>query len=252
MLIQGAATSISITSTGGSARTANAIDFGAGGIGSGIGSITSALINSTAAVRVVLNQAAGNAIVTTGAGNHTVSAGIAAIAVSINGSAGTGAQTFVGNTAADVIIGGTGNDTITGANAADVLTGGTGVDQFSFAAGSSGGADNAAVADVITDFLAGTDKIQFTGVADVVSVQQAAVQLAVTALAAGSTDAQIATAMALASTTNLGVSFAVFNGNSYGLFETTGADANYVLATDVFIKFNGLAVAPIFANDIVA
>jgi hypothetical protein len=110
------------------------------------------------------------------------------------------------------------------------------------------------VADVITDFLAGTDKLQFTGVADVVSAEQAAVQAAVTALngGAGATDAQIATAMALANTTDLGVAFAVYGGNTYVYFETTGANTNYVEATSVFIKLLGVIAAPTYAADVIA
>jgi Ca2+-binding RTX toxin-like protein len=114
--------------------------------------------------------------------------------VSITG--GSGADTITGSGQADVIIGGAGNDTITGGDGTDTVTGGAGADTFAFAADDNAGADGAAVADKITDFVAGTDKLQFTGFADVVSGQQAAVQAAVTALAAGSTDAQIATAMA--------------------------------------------------------
>jgi Ca2+-binding RTX toxin-like protein len=159
---------------------------------------------------------------------------------------------ITGGAGADTLFGGAGNDTITGGTGADVLSGGTGVDTFSFAAGAGGGADGAAVADVITDFVASTDKLQFTGVTDVVSVQQTAVQLAVTALAAGSTEAQIATAMALANTTNLGVSFAVFAGNTYVYFETVGATGTHVEAANVFIRLTGVTTLPTFAADVVA
>lgn len=158
------------------------------------------------------------------------------------------------NLAGDALIGGAGADTITGGVGPDQLTGGIGADTFTFAVGSSAGTDGAAVADVITDFLVGTDKLQFTAVADVVSAEQAAVQAAVTALngGAGATDAQIATAMALANTTDLGVSFAVYDGNTYVYFETTGANTNYVEATSIFVRLTGVAVAPTFAADVVA
>jgi Ca2+-binding RTX toxin-like protein len=174
----------------------------------------------------------------------------------ITGSAGndiiTGGSLF--NLAGETLIGGPGNDTITGSVGPDQVTGGTGADIFRYAAGASGGTNGAAVADVITDFLAGTDKLQFTGVADVVSAEQAAVQAAVTALngGAGATDAQIATAMALANTTDLGVAFAVYGGNTYVYFETTGANTNYVEATSVFIKLLGVIAAPTYAADVIA
>jgi Ca2+-binding RTX toxin-like protein len=173
----------------------------------------------------------------------------------ITGSAGndiiTGGSLF--NLAGETLIGGPGDDTITGSVGPDQVTGGTGADIFRYAAGASGGTDGAAVADVITDFLAGTDKLQFTGVADVVSAEQAAVQAAVTALngGAGATDAQIATAMALANTTDLGVAFAVYGGNTYVYFETTGANTNYVEATSVFIKLLGVIAAPTYAADVI-
>ncbi|WP_339858983.1 calcium-binding protein [Pseudohongiella acticola] len=170
--------------------------------------------------------------------------------ISITG--GTGMDTLTGTNQNDIIKGGAGNDTITGGDGADTLTGGDGVDQFAFAAGASAGANGAAVADVITDFVAGTDNLQFTGVADVVSGQQTAVQTAVTALAAGSTDGAIAEAMATANTTNLGVSFAVFGGNTYVLFETTGANNTFTEAADVFIKLTGVTTLPTFAADVVA
>jgi Ca2+-binding RTX toxin-like protein len=174
----------------------------------------------------------------------------------ITGSAGndiiTGGSLF--NLAGETLIGGPGADTITGSVGPDQVTGGTGADIFRYAAGASGGTNGAAVADVITDFLAGTDKLQFTGVADVVSAEQAAVQAAVTALngGAGATDAQIATAMALANTTDLGVAFAVYGGNTYVYFETTGANTNYVEATSVFIKLLGVIAAPTYAADVIA
>ena len=170
--------------------------------------------------------------------------------ISITG--GSGMDTITGTAQADIIKGGAGNDSITGGSLADNLTGGDGVDTFSFAAGSSGGANAAAVADVITDFVAGTDKLQFTGVAEVVSGQQTAVQTAVTALAAGSTDAAIAEAMVAANNTANGVSFAVFGGNTYVLFETTAASNDFVLADDVFIKLTGVTTLPTFAADVVA
>lgn len=174
----------------------------------------------------------------------------------ITGSAGNdiirGGSVF--NLGGDTLMGGAGADTITGSAGPDQLTGGVGADTFTFAVGSSAGTDGAAVADVITDFLAGTDKLQFTGVTDVVSAEQAAIQVAVTALngGAGATDAQIATAMSASNTTNLGVAFAVYGGNTYVYFETTGADAGYVEATSIFVKLTGVNAVPTFAADVVA
>lgn len=179
-----------------------------------------------------------------------------AVGSKIDGSAATGKLTLTGSsiaTSGDIVIGGTAADTINGGKGADTLTGGAAADTFSFTstAGANASGGTFGQADVITDFVAGTDKLQFAGVTDVVSAQQGAVQTAVSALAAGSSDTAIATAMANASTTNLGVSFAVFGGNTYVLFETTGAGTG-VAADDVFIKLTGVATAPTFAADVVA
>ncbi len=57
--------------------------------------------------------------------------------------------------------------------------------------------------------------------------------------------------MATANTTNLGVSFAVFEGSTYVLYETTGAGTG-VVADDVFIKLTGVTTLPTFAADVIA
>ena len=142
--------------------------------------------------------------------------------------------------------------TINGGDGTDTMSGGDGVDTFTFALLDNAGADAAAVADVITNFVASTDKLQFTGVADVVSGQQATVQTDVTNLGVGATDAQIATAMANANSTDLGVSFAVYNGNTYVYFETTGATTTHVEADNLFIELTGVTTLPTFAADVVA
>lgn len=153
----------------------------------------------------------------------------------------------------DVLRGGAGADTINGRSGADTLTGNASADTFSFTATAGANAGGAAFgqADVITDFAVGVDKLQFAGVADVISGQQGAVQTAVTALAAGSSDIAIATAMATANATALGVSFATFGGNTYVLFETT-AGGTGVAADDVFIKLTGVTTLPTFAGDVIA
>jgi hypothetical protein len=169
-----------------------------------------------------------------------------------------GNDTIDGLAGNDTISGGSGNDTLTGGSGSDTLTGGVGIDTFVFdgtaASNTSRNVTAPTVAaigqfDTITDFVVGTDKLQFTNVTDVVSGQQAGVQTAVTALAVGSTAAQIETAMATANTTDLGVSFAVFGGDTYVLFETTGASTGSI-ANDIFIKLVGVTTAPTFAADV--
>lgn len=188
----------------------------------------------------------------------TLSAGTA-VGSKVDASALTGVLNVTGSAltgSGDVLIGGTGADTINGLKGADTLTGGAGADTFKFTAGTA--ADNASgavfgQADVITDFVIGVDKLQFNSGAttDVVSGQQTAVAAAVAALAVGSTDIAIATAMAGANTTNFGVSFATFGGNTYVLYEISGAGAG-VAADDAFIKLTGVTTLPTFAADVIA
>jgi Ca2+-binding RTX toxin-like protein len=183
----------------------------------------------------------------------SVTAGATVTGDKVDATAFTGKLVVTGSDLADIIIGGSGIDTITGGKGADVLTGGAGADTFSFsaAAGATSSGGTLGFFDEIKDFVIGTDKLQFTTVTDVVSVQQTAVQTAVTALASTATAAQIETAMATANTTDLGVSFAVFGGNTYVLYETTGASTG-VVADDVFIKLTGVATLPTFAADVIA
>lgn len=153
----------------------------------------------------------------------------------------------------DILIGGTAADTLAGRSGADKLTGNGGSDTFVFNGAATANENGATFGtfDEITDFAVNTDKLQFTNVTEVASAQQAAVQAAVSALAAGSGAASIAAAMAATNTTDLGVSFAVFEGNTYVLFERTGAGTG-VVADDIFIKLTGVSTLPTFATDIVA
>jgi len=214
--------------------------------------------NGTAAKTITtLTNSDNSNFVIKGAGGLTMSLSAGtAVGSKIDGSAATGVLTLTGSNvigSGDIIIGGSGADVLNGGRGADTLTGGAGADTFVFdgtaAANTSG--TTFGQADVITDFVIGVDKLQFSNVVDVVSGQQAAVQNAVTALAAGSTDAQIATAMATANTTNLGVSFAAFGGNTYVLFERDGG-ATGLAADDIFIKLTGVTTLPTFATDVIA
>jgi len=218
----------------------------------GAGTITADSVDFSGVVSTVTGVTLANTAGATfqgGAGNTTV-AGSAAADV-INTSIGNDVITgLAGN---DIINASSGTNSITGGTGVDTMAGGSGVDTYIFAAGDSGGPNGAAVADVITGFTAGTDKLQFAGVVDIISVQQGAVQTAVTALGAGATDAAIATAMALANTTVLGVSFAVANGATYVYYEGSGTTTtDYVTALDVFVQLVGVTTAPTFAADVIA
>ncbi len=83
--------------------------------------------------------------------------GIVVTANALSGAASlvgsTGSDSITGSAQADTISGGSGADTITGGAGADSLTGGAGADDFVMVAADAG--------DTITDFLAGTDDIDY-------------------------------------------------------------------------------------------
>ncbi len=189
--------------------------------------------------------------------NVTGAAALTVFLVSSGSGSGVNASTFAakldasGSQLGDVLTGGSAADVLTGGSGSDILTGNAGADTFVFSgAGANTSGSTFGQNDTITDFVVGTDKLQFTNVNEVVSAQQAAVAAAVTALAAGSTASQVAVAMATANTTNQSVSFAVFGGSTYVLFEGTGSSTGST--SDVFIKLTGLTTAPTFAADVVA
>jgi Ca2+-binding RTX toxin-like protein len=68
-----------------------------------------------------------------------------------------------GTSGNDVINAGEGDDVITGGMGADTLTGGTGADTFVFNSASESGV-GAVARDLITDFVSGVDKLNFSGI----------------------------------------------------------------------------------------
>lgn len=104
---------------------------------------------------------AGSDTITAGAGNDTLEGGSGADQIT----GGAGADSISGGDGRDYLVGGTGNDTISGGNGTDIiiggagkdhLTGGLGNDTFVFEAVAESTGENA---DVITDFVSGSDKI---------------------------------------------------------------------------------------------
>jgi Ca2+-binding RTX toxin-like protein len=77
-----------------------------------------------------------------------------------------GADTLRGGNGNDALSGGDGNDELQGGAGADSLTGGAGADRFLFASRYDSSAGNAALRDVVTDFVRGEDKLVFTFDAD--------------------------------------------------------------------------------------
>jgi serralysin len=123
---------------------------GANVLNGGNGIDTVSYEHATAAVAV--NLATTSAQNTVGAGSDTLSGFENLTGSSFN-------DTLSGTAGVNTIIGGIGNDKIAGAGGADILTGGAGADIFIFKAA----ADSApGGADIITDFVAGTDKIDLS------------------------------------------------------------------------------------------
>jgi Ca2+-binding RTX toxin-like protein len=97
-------------------------------------------------VSVTVNGTTGNDVLKLGNFTHTVNAG-------------DGADQIKGGSAVDVLNGDAGIDKLNGAAGADVLTGGTGNDVFKYAAAIDSGLG--ANADRITDFVIGSDRLNF-------------------------------------------------------------------------------------------
>jgi Ca2+-binding RTX toxin-like protein len=83
---------------------------------------------------------------------------------------GAGNDSITGTAVANALSGGAGNDTLIGGRAQDMLTGGLGADTFDYNSavpiltnvGDSG--VGAANRDIITDFVSGTDKLDFSSI----------------------------------------------------------------------------------------
>ncbi len=262
--INASTTSLTLTPAGGVTGVALSVGGSAGGVAVGtlaITGLTSVTLTSsgTAANAITTLTHSDNSVFTVDGGADltlSLAAGTAA-GSKIDGSAATGKLTLTGSAviaSGDVLIGGSGDDTINGGRGADTLTGGAGADTFSFNAtsnaNSSGGTTVLDHPDVITDFVVGTDKLQFLGVNDIVSNQQSAVQTALTNLAPGASAFDISRAMAMATMTAGGVSFAVYEGDTYVLYETSGASIGWA-PDDVFIKLVGVTTLPTFANSVI-
>ncbi|CAO1661527.1 hypothetical protein NYA28ABAC_00929 [Salinicola sp. NYA28a] len=138
----------------------------------------------------------------------------------VSDSASAGAAFAITGGDGDDTITGTGlADTITGGAGADTLTGGAGADTFAFGINAAASTDSTAAAtDSITDFVGGTDEIQFTNatvfevVADQTITDAADLGAAVTAAFAASANASDTTIDALQFTYDSKTYFAVEGG----------------------------------------
>ncbi len=160
-------------------------------------------------------------------------------------------QNATGTDLADYIVGSDAANVITGGTGADVMTGGAGADTFAFVAGATG-TPSATNFDTITDYVTGTDKIDFTAgnlalVAEgTIGVAQAAISATgfATFNAADDTLAEriVAVEAAMTAATAVARETAVFafGANSY-VFVSDGTAG--VGANDVLIKLTGIVAA---------
>jgi len=187
-----------------------------------------------------------------------VSANVTATAtVSITGGAGTDTLTGVG--ALDVISGGAAADTITGGALADTLTGGAGADVFRYdTIATTAGAAGVNV-DRITDFVAGTDKINFAqgalaltgvttdGTGDAVATMAAVVANTTSVATIADVYTALAaytglTASAAGGTATVAQVYTFANGAAAGTYLVVNdATAGFQAATDVVINLTGLS-----------
>lgn len=187
-------------------------------------------------------------------GESTTNASIVDTLVSIENVTGSnGTDYIVGSAGANALAGGAGADTISGGDGNDILTGGVGVDSLTGGAGSDnfvfdGTPSNdtgitLATADVITDFVSGTDTISGMGVAGNAAgeyTEAAAV-------------ADFATALAAAN-----AAFNTTNTQSYYLTSITGGPGllfindNNDATAEAVIVLTGITSANFAATDILA
>ncbi len=125
----------------------------------GVGSDTVDYSAFTNNLTIALNGA-GNSIVF-GSGNAGATSDVIRNIENFIG--GSGNDTITGDNQANQLNGGSGNDTITGGTGADVLTGGLGADVFVYGNTNQSGIGVAA-RDLITDFLSGTDRLNFAAI----------------------------------------------------------------------------------------
>ena len=234
---------------------ANVIDAGAGAdyINGGAGNDTINVTTTAADGADTIDGGAGTAdTIAVGTGAIIFAAVDAQITNVENVTVGVGGQvtltgqteafTITGAAGAELIVGGGGADTITGGAGADALTGGTGADNFVFNGTPSNDTGiTIATADLITDFLSGTDTITGMGVAGSATgeyTEAAAVADFATALAAANAVFTATNAQSYYLTSITGGVGLLFinddnNGTAEAVIQLTGITSANFAATDI-------------------
>ncbi|WP_426116485.1 DUF4214 domain-containing protein [Pseudomonas sp. DSP3-2-2] len=203
--------------------------------------------NGTAANTVGLNNSDNTTVTVKGATDLTLTLAAGTTTGSkVDASAFTGKLSVTGSTLADVIIGGTGADKVTLSTGADTITLGAGADTV---VGPAFVQSSATSMTTITDFVAGTDKIDLsafsngTGVFTATAVNVTAATTLAQALDLAATgDGSLATGAGQ-------VKYFQFQSNTYVVGDNT-AGATFTAATDTVIKLAGLVT--LTATDVIA
>ncbi|MEI8208659.1 MAG: hypothetical protein WCG16_05610 [Methylococcales bacterium] len=141
-------------------------DGGVGGLGDtligGLGNDTYTVTNSSD--NIIENSGEGTDTVNSTVSFNLLTNGLNVENLTLSGTAalnGTGNNDnnlLIGNSASNILLGNDGNDLLIGKAGNDTLTGGVGVDTFWFDTAANGTTNK----DTITDFVSGTDKLQFS------------------------------------------------------------------------------------------
>lgn len=255
----GAGTSVSLTgaatgATLGAAlgNTATELTVGAAGVaGLNVGTLTTTGLttlgltsNGTSVNTVALSNSDNTTVTVKGATELTLTlAGGTSTGSTVNASAFTGKLNVTGTNFTDSIVGGTGADKVTLSTGADTITLGAGADTVVFGAAV---ASTATSITTVTDFVAGTDKIDVSAFSNGTGVFTST---AVNVTAATT----LAQALDLAATADGNTAGAVkyfqFQNNTYVVADNTTA-TTFTAATDSVIKLAGLVT--LTAVDVVA
>jgi len=263
----GAGTSVSLTgaatgATLGAAlgNTATELTVGAAGTaGLNVGTLTTTGLttlgltsNGTSANTVALSNSDNTNVTVKGATDLNLTlAGGTSTGSTINAAAFTGKLAVTGSNFTDSIIGGTGADTVTLSTGADTITLGAGADIVSFSATVSATVKSTATSiTTVTDFVAGTDKIDVSNFSTGAGVfTTAAVNVTAATTLAQALDLAATADGSVAGGLGGAVKYFQFQNNTYVVADNTAA-TTFAAATDSVIKLTGLVT--LTATDVIA
>ena len=205
--------------TGNFTITADDVDLDVYAASGDIGSITITEA-STDAADIDMYVSAGSVVEvdTTGFNNGDATIDLSGVILGTTISVGNGGSDIDGTAGADNIFGGTGVDVIRGGAGVDVMQGNAGADVFDFT-DVDAAASGVVVTDIISDFVSGTDKLEFDNITGDYAEELTAAATFVDLLSAADT--------ALDGTVDF--YFGVFNGNGYLFADEDGVDISTII-----------------------